>query len=118
MTQVTDNLGTTKLYENDKINVWLFELEPGESTDMHTHRHSYLWFGIAGGPLDCHDVDGNPLGIFDVPTDSIWDIKCNGDGTLTVMSGEAKGTPFPATHVAKNVGETTYRELLIEFKDA
>ena len=52
-----------------------------------------------------------------MPTDSILDIRCNGDGSLTVMSGEAKGTPFPATHIAKNVGETTYRELLIEFKD-
>lgn len=109
------NVGTTKLFENDKVIVWNFELKPGEETPMHTHDRSYIWYAIQGGPLDCEDNEGNDLGIFDVPTGSVFDIKCE-NNELEVMSEVAQGVKFPVTHKAKNIGDVTYREILIEFK--
>ena len=115
MAKVTGNVGSKIIFENDKIKVWDFILQPGEYTEIHKHDKSYIWYAIQGGPLDCDDEHGNDLGVFDVPTGSVWDIKCKGD-ELEVMSEIAQGTLFPATHRAKNAGDTPYREILIEFK--
>jgi quercetin dioxygenase-like cupin family protein len=30
-------VGTEKVFENDKVIVWNFALEPGQETPMHTH---------------------------------------------------------------------------------
>ena len=109
-------VGSKKVFENDKIIVWDFILQPGEETVMHTHSRSYMWYAIQGGPLDCEDEYGGDLGIFDVPTGSVFHIKCEGD-ELEVLSEIAKGVKFPATHKAKNAGDVPYHEILIEFKD-
>lgn len=116
MTPVSENVGGQKVFENDRIIVWNFELKPGEETPMHKHGNSYMWYAIQGGPLDCEDEDGNDLGVFDVPTGSVFEIKCEGD-QLEILSEVAQGTLFPVTHKAKNIGDVTYREILIEFKD-
>ncbi|MEO1192205.1 MAG: hypothetical protein AAFY02_10640 [Pseudomonadota bacterium] len=113
---VTGNVGSRVVFENDKVIVWDFELQPGEETEMHRHDKSYIWYAIQGGPLDCEDEHGNDLGVFDVPTGSVFNIKY-ADGQLEVLSDIAKGTLFPATHKAKNAGSVPYREILIEFKD-
>jgi len=112
----SNQVGSTKIFENDKVVVWNFELQPGETTPMHTHDKSYIWYAIEGGPLDCDDEHGNDLGVFDVPTGSVFVIKCE-NGELEVMSDIAKGAKIPVTHNAKNIGDKPYREILIEFKD-
>jgi hypothetical protein len=37
-----DQVGTTILFENDRVRVWEMTLEPGETCDLHRHRHDYL----------------------------------------------------------------------------
>ncbi len=115
MAPVTKDVGSKILFENDKVIVWLFELKPGEETPMHRHERSYMWYAINGAPLDCEDNEGNDLGVFDVPTGSVFDIRYE-DDKLEVMSEIANGVVFPATHKAKNIGEESYQEILIEFK--
>ncbi len=115
MTTISSNVGSKIVFENDKVIVWDFELQPGEETPIHRHEKSYMWYAIQGGPLDCEDDRGNDLGVFEVPTGSIFDIKCE-NGELEVMSEIAQGVKFPVTHKAKNIGDVTYREILIEFK--
>ena len=110
------NVGSKVVFENDKIKVWDFVLEPGEETELHTHDKSYIWYAIQGGPLDCEDAHGNDLGVFDVPTGSTFESACKGD-ELEVKSDIANGVIFPATHKAQNAGKTQYREILIEFKE-
>ena len=114
--QASSDVGKTKIFENDAIIVWDFILQPGEETPLHRHDKSYIWYALNGGPLDCEDADGNDLGIFNVPTGSVYDIRHDGDRTLEVVSELDKGVLFPDTHKAKNVGKDTYREILIEFK--
>lgn len=116
MATVSESVGSKVLFENDKVRVWNFELQPGEETVMHRHDHSYIWYAIQGGPLDIEDEHGNNLGVFDVPTGAIFNIRHNGD-QLEVLSELSKGAKFPLTHKATNIGDVPYREVLIEFKD-
>jgi beta-alanine degradation protein BauB len=109
-------VGSEKVFENDKVIVWNFELAPGEETPVHTHELSYMWYAIEGAPLHIFDKDGADLGIFEVPTGAVYSLKC-ADGYLEVLSELGKGARVPATHKARNEGSKTYREVLVEYKD-
>ena len=111
----SNKVGSTKIFENDKVIVWDFTLEPGETTPLHTHENSYIWYALEGAPLDCDDEHGNDLGIFDVPKGAVFEIDHDGK-ELEVKSEIGKGVRFPVTHTATNAGDKTYREILIEFK--
>jgi len=116
MEKVGSNVGSKVVFENDRVRVWDFELQPGEETEMHRHDHSYIWYAIAGGPLDTEDENGQKLGVFDIPTGAVFNIRHNGE-ELEILSEAGQGSKFPLTHKAKNIGDTPYREILIEFKD-
>jgi len=108
-------VGTEKVFENDKVIVWNFELAPGEETPMHTHEKSYMWYAIAGAPLQIFDENGKDLGTLDVPTGGIFSLKVE-NGEIEVLSEPGKGMRVPARHKARNVGPTRYREVLVEYK--
>jgi len=108
-------VGTEKVFENDKVIVWNFVLQPGEETPLHTHEHAYMWYAIAGAPLQVFDEQGNDLGTLEVPTGAVYSLKLD-NGFLEVLSEPGKGVRVPARHKAKNVGPTPYREVLVEYK--
>ena len=107
-------VGTEKIFENDKVAVWNFELAPGEETPLHTHERSYMWYAISGAPLQIFDENGNDLGTLEVPTGGIFSLKVE-NGEIEVLSEPGKGTRVPARHKARNVGTTPYREVLVEY---
>ncbi len=109
------NLGTKKVFENDQVNVWNFELAPGEETEMHTHEHSYMWYAVSGSTLQVFDENENDLGAIEVPTGAVFSLKVE-DGEIEVLSELSKGVRIPAKHRARNVGTTPYREVLVEYK--
>lgn len=49
------------------------------------------------------------------PTGAVYSLKYD-DGFLEVISEVGKGVRVPATHKARNVGSTAYREVLVEYK--
>ncbi len=108
-------VGTEKVFENDKVIVWNFELAPGAVTPMHRHRHDYMWYAISGSSLQVFDENEKDLGTLEVPTGAIFSLKLVGD-EIEVLSEPGKGMRVPATHRARNAGTTTYREVLVEFK--
>jgi hypothetical protein len=108
-------VGSEKVFENDKVIVWNFELAPGEETPVHTHEKAYMWYAIAGAPLQIYDENGKDLGVFDVPTGGVFSLKLE-DGMLEVMSEIGKGVKVPARHSARNIGPNRYREILVEYK--
>ncbi len=57
-------VGSEKLFENDKVIVWNFELKPGEQTPIHTHEHSYVWYSIQGTDLQVFDEHGTTWGLW------------------------------------------------------
>ena len=108
-------VGSEKVFENDKVIVWNFELAPGEETAVHTHERSYMWYAIQGAPLQIYDEHGKDLGGFDVPTGGVFSLKCE-NGVIEVMSDIGKGVTVPARHKARNMGQARYREVLVEYK--
>ncbi|MFL5287389.1 MAG: hypothetical protein ACJ8AW_42060 [Rhodopila sp.] len=108
-------VGSEKVFENDKVIVWNFVLEPGQETPVHTHEHSYMWYAIAGAPLQVFDEHGKDLGTLEVPTGAVYALKLD-NGFLEVLSDPGKGMRVPARHKARNAGPTTYREVLVEYK--
>ncbi|MDF2095967.1 hypothetical protein [Aquibaculum arenosum] len=108
-------VGSEKIFENDKVIVWNFELAPGEETPIHTHEHSYMWYAIAGTALQVFDEHGKDLGTLDVPTGTVYSLKLE-DGFLEILSEPGKGLRVPAKHKARNAGSTHYREILVEYK--
>lgn len=103
-------VATTKLLENDKVIVWEMVLEPGESTGVHTHKHSYIIQVIDGSVLQATDGAGqNPVDIDFVSGATHW-VEARGD---ELFAGDIR---VPATHNAKNIGENRYREILVEIK--
>ena len=99
-------VGSNVVFEDDKIKVWEFNLEPGEQTAVHTHEMEYVFYVINGSTLEVFDADGNLVTPLDFN---------DGDGSELVVIGN-ESLRVPATHSARNAGATPYREILIEKK--
>ena len=107
------DVGSRKVFEDDDVIVWEFELGPGETTPCHTHEHDYVWYVLEGTTLEVFDKDNQYLGAFDAPTGAIFPLRLEGDELVTT---DDKGIRAPATHAARNGGPTRYREILVESK--
>ena len=103
-------IATKKIFENDKIAVWEMVLEPGESTDVHTHPHDYMFYVIEGSTSEITDKNGNFLGKLEMMAGDSMFIRLEGQ---ELVAGNLR---LPATHNARNVGNTRYREILVEIK--
>jgi hypothetical protein len=104
------DIANKKIFENDKIAVWEMVLQPGESTGIHTHRHDYMFYVIEGSTGEVTDKDGNILGSLAMNAGDTMFFRHVGDQFI------AGDFTVPATHSARNVGRTRYREILVEVK--
>jgi len=104
------DVATRKLFENDRVIVWEMTLAPGESTGVHTHANDYFFQVLSGSVLETFDADGASLGEFEFREGSTNYLTLRGD---QLYLGDVH---VPATHDAKNVGTTAYREILVELK--
>ncbi len=103
-------VATTKIFENDKIAVWELVLDPGESTGVHTHSHDYMYYAIEGSTLEVTDKDENVLSSLELNAGDSLSFRLEGD---ELVGGELR---VPATHNARNIGTTRFREILVETK--
>jgi quercetin dioxygenase-like cupin family protein len=87
------------LFENELVRVWEMILEPGQSSDWHRHDHPYLLCVLDGDSVDARRDDGREIVVPAAP------------GTVYFV-------PPGATEVAINRSQTTFREVLIELKNA
>ena len=108
-------VGSNVVFENNKIKVWEFYLEPGEKTPVHTHEMDYIFYVIDGSSLEVFDADDNFLSTFDVADGDVVPLRLEGD-ELVVIGNESHR--LSATHSARNAGPNRYREILIETKQA
>ena len=106
-------VGTRKVFENDSIIVWEFELEPGEQIPLHTHYLDYLFYVISGSTLEVTDADGNLTHSLNLKDKETLSLKVEGEQIIPVG---VNVPPILATHSARNAGKNRYREILIEFK--
>jgi quercetin dioxygenase-like cupin family protein len=91
------DIGTKLIFENDRVKVWEFTLQPGQSIGLHTHMRDYLILPIETSTVEV-TRPGRPIEVREYAAGSvIWRDK-----------GE--------THDARNVGANRYHQLLVELK--
>jgi hypothetical protein len=106
-------VGTQKVFEDDRVVVWHLDLEPGEHGTRHTHELDYVVRVISGSTLEVAGPDGEFLYTVELEAGDAVSFRVDGDQIVSDRSGYPA---VPTTHSARNVGENTFREVLIEFK--
>jgi hypothetical protein len=92
-------VGTSRLFENDRVRVWEVRLEPGERTPFHAHTVRYFWTCVDPGVGRQRYADGT-MKVLRYGT---------GDTRYSEHSPEA-----PTLHDLENVGETPLRFITVE----
>ena len=97
----SSQVGTRLLFENDRVRVWDLSLAPGESTGLHCHTSDYFYVVIGGGTLQAADASGH-----------------TGEAR-EMQDGEVHFREIPGEdiHEAINVGDTPWRNIVVELKD-
>jgi len=98
---ITTDVGTKLLFENERVRVWDLRLEPGETTPMHRHETDYLYVVIGDGTLQRVDPDGSKT----PPKE-----RKDGEVVFRAVSDEY-------THAAHNAGQTVWRNIVVELKE-
>jgi len=96
------NVGGRIILEDDKVRMWELILEPGEASDLHYHEHDYYLIIFEGDYVAgvCPRSTGIASFVGKVPE-----------------AGNTVSIPKGATEWAYNVGEKTYREVIVELKN-
>ncbi len=95
-------VGGRVLLDDDRLRIWELVLEPGEASDLHHHEHDYYLVIFEG--------------------DYVAGVSPEGSGVESFVgkvpdAGNTVAIPGGATEWAYNVGEKTYREIIVELKD-
>ena len=99
MSEISDQVGTKLLFENDRVRVWDLSLAPGESTGVHRHENDYFFVTVGGGLLQGADADGKK-----------GDPRPMGDGEVHFRSIGSDDV----VHEAINIGDGPWRNIVIE----
>ena len=89
-------VGSKLVFENERVRVWEFTLQPGESIEAHRHDHPYFFYPIEGGTLEV--------------------TRASGVTRATLEAGKVYYREGGDTHAAKNVDDHRYHEILVELK--
>ena len=100
--EVSSDVGTQLLFENDRVRVWDLRLEPGQSTGFHNHTADYLYVAIGGGTLQGLNADGSRKPVRNY-TDGEVVFKEVGDSEI---------------HAAVNAGDRPWRNIVVELKES
>src|SRR5262245_52442406 len=102
MTQppISSDVGTKLLFENDRVRVWDLQLAPGLQTQFHRHSTDFLYVVIGDGAIRTLCPDG--------AADAPRDMK---DGDVRFRE-----VPDESVHAARNVGDTPWRNIVVELK--
>ncbi len=107
-------VGTQKVFENDRVIVWHLDLEPGEQGEQHTHELDYVVRILSGSTLEVFGPDGELLDTVELETGGAVSFRIDGD---RIVTDRPEYPAVPATHSARNIGMTSFREVLVEFKN-
>lgn len=98
--EISPDVGTRLLFENDRVRVWDLRLAPGESTGLHRHTSDFLYVVIGDGTLQTVFSDGTRE-----PPREMRD----GDVRFRDVADET-------VHEAVNVGAGPWRNIVVELK--
>jgi beta-alanine degradation protein BauB len=98
------DIGTRKLFENDRVRVWQVRLGPGERGATHRHDLDHLLIQVAG----------DRIAVIPEP-DSAGPYRDYLEAD--VVPGAAVYVTRGGIETAHNVGALPYREVIVELKD-
>ena len=101
-TPPAEQVGTSVLFENERVRVWDLALAPGESLAKHIHRTDYFFIVESGGLIRFADPD-NPA--------DYHDVQFKDDQVTFVAVPEGK-----VDNRLTNIGEKRHRNYVIELK--
>ena len=90
-------IGTAVIFENDQVRVWDMQVAAGGKKAWHHHQLDYVIINVTGGKIELENVAGHTI---------IADDKVG--GIIWRDAGEV--------HDLRNVGNATYRNILVEIK--
>jgi len=93
------NVGTSRLFENDRVRVWELRLAPGERAPFHAHTLGYFWTCVDPGVGRQRYADG---------TMKVFRYRL-GDTRYSEHSPDA-----PMLHDLENIGDTVLRFVTVE----
>jgi quercetin dioxygenase-like cupin family protein len=91
-------VGTKLLYEDDRVRVWLLDLEPGEVMPWHVHHHDYTFVVSESGTVRCEFESGG----FELQQDQ--------------PVGYAEFRKQDEPHRLINIGDGHYQNVVVELK--
>jgi hypothetical protein len=91
-------IGTSVLFENDRVRVWDLTVEPGDRLPFHCHTTSYFFTCVEGGRMINRFADGNQVTL-DMDDGFTW---------FTDIGDE------PEIHDLENVGPGRVRFVTVE----
>ena len=90
-------IGNRVIFENDLVRVWELAVEPGKSKGLHRHDLPYVIVPLTEGRIEIESIDGRVYRPQEKVGEAIWR-----------EAGEV--------HDLRNLGNATYRNVLVEIK--
>jgi hypothetical protein len=100
MSEISDQVATSVIFENGRIRVWEMSLIPGQASDWHTHMHDYVFVNLAPARISLKVSDREPVS------------RGLDEGFVQYVSVGAEGE---VQHRLVNAGDTPLRQVLVEF---
>lgn len=102
------DVGTVKLFENERIRVWDMCVEVGDNTGFHKHEHDYIFMQIGDGKCYTEQVDPSSGDVVKIsPVNTVKAQSCN---------WRTASPSQPSTHRLHNASSNdNYRQILVEF---
>lgn len=97
-----DAVGTTLLFENDRVRVWEMVVDPGEYFDYHSHRHDHVIIYPQAATMRAQEL-GDPD----------WGIVQDAEPGFVLARTVGHARPL-TPHRLKNVGDETVVHYIVE----
>lgn len=110
---VDEYVGNSVLFEDGSVKIWDFKLEPGEMTSMHRHYCNYYFVAVTSTVLEVFLSSGESSYTF--KAEGTMGFRIEGENLVQIGS-HANPIIAPRTHAARNIGNSTYHEILFESK--
>lgn len=99
MSETSDQVATSMIFENGRIRVWEMILAPGQASDWHTHSHDYVFVNLAPAQISLKVAEHEPVS------------RGLDEGFVQYVAVGAEGE---TQHQLVNAGDTPLRQVLIE----
>ena len=97
--EISRDVGTELLFENDRVRVWGMELAPGESSPYHRHESDYVYVYTTPSQISAH-IPGEPEVARNYQESSVQYTEV-GDGI---------------EHHITNAGDERHHQIIVELK--